>query len=230
MRDLGTSIKTYTMDLNQAYNRLLFWVNKYQSAWFPPPELDDLTDFGQLTHYKKCFIKYGTGQRLDDALAPFKVKVPFVTDANGFLTVPDNYMDLIDIQPIVNGNPVTCPVINEDEITNRINSQVNPLSTSAPIAEIVQDWNYQLYPKVLQSGTLSYFMRPPKPFYSYTVVSGRVIVYSASASTQLLWGDDEVNPMLLTVLETMGINLSAADLVQWADGKQQQDMLSVMKQ
>ena len=218
------------MDLTVSYNHLLFWINKYQGAWYPPPELDDLTDFGQLAHYKKCFVKYGTGQRLDDALAPFKVKIPFVTSSTGLLTVPSNYMDLIDIQPVVSGNVVTCPVINENEITNRINSQVNPLSTSAPIAEIVQDWNYQLYPKVQQSGTLTYFMRPPKPFYSYTVVSGRVIIYNALASTQLLWGDDEVRPMLLTVLETLGINLSAADLVQWADMKDQQNMLSVIKQ
>ena len=208
----------------------MFWINKAQGAFYTPPELDDLVDFGQLAHYKKCFVKYGTGQRLDDALAPFKVKVPFVTDANGLLTVPSNYMDLIDIQPVVSGNVVTCPVINEDEITNRINSQVNPISTSAPIAEIVQDWNYQLYPKVLQSGTLTYFMRPPKPFYSYTVVSGRVIVYNAGASTQLLWGDDEIRPLLITTLETIGINLSAADLVQWADMKDQQNMLSVIKQ
>jgi hypothetical protein len=139
-------------------------------------------------------------------------------------------MDLIDIECIVSGNTVTCPVINEDERTNRVNSQVNPLSTTAPIAEIVTNWNYQLYPQVQQSGTISYFIRPPKPYYSFTVVSGRVIVYNAGASTQLLWSDDEVRPLLITTLETIGINLSAADLVQWADMKDQQNMLSTLKQ
>jgi len=218
------------LDLNQAYDQLLFWTNKYQGAWYPPPELDDIVDFGQLAHYKKCFVKYGTGQRLTDALAPFKVKAPFVTNSTGLLTTPSNYMDLIEIECLVNGNTVTCPVINEDERTNRVNSQVNPLSISAPIAEITTNWNYLLYPQVQQSGTISYFIRPPKPYYNYTVVSGRVIVYNALASTQLLWADDEIRPMILTVLETIGINLSAADLVQWSDMKQQQDMLSVMKQ
>lgn len=218
------------MDLNLAYNQLLFWINKIQGAWYPPQNLDDLVDIGQLVHYKQCFVKYGTGQRLTDALAPLKVKAPFITDSNGLLTVPDDYMDLIDIEPVINGITVTCPVVNEDERTNRVNSQVNPLSTTAPIAEIVTDWNYQLYPKVQQSGTISYFKRPPKPFYSYTVVSGRVIVYNAANSTQLIWGDDEVRPMLLTVLETMGINLSAPDLTQWANMKEQQNLLTVMKQ
>lgn len=218
------------MDLNQSYNQLLFWINKYQGAWFPPPELDDIVDFGQLAHYKKLFVKYGTGQRLDDALAPLKVKAPFTTDANGKLTMPSNYMDLIDIECSINGGVVTCPSVNADERTNRVNSQVIPLSTSSPFAELIQNWNFQLYPKVQQTGTISFFIRPPKPFYSYTVVSGRVIVYNAVKSTQLVWGDDEVRPMLLTVLETLGINLSAADLVQWAGMKDQENFLSVVKQ
>jgi hypothetical protein len=191
--------------------------------------LDILTDKGQLSYYKECFIKYGTGQRLTDALAPFKVVAPFTTNSTGLLSVPDNYMDLIDIIPIVGGKRVTCPIINEDEITNRLNSQVIPNSTSKPFAEVTANWDYQLYPQVQQSGLLSYFMRPPKPFFKYTTVSQRVIVYDAVNSTQLLWGDDEIYPCLIHVLETMGINLDDNDLVLWSNNKTKENLLSVVK-
>lgn len=217
------------MDLKQAYNQLLFWINKITGAWYPPPVLDEKVDMGQLSYYKNCFIKYGTGQRLDDALAPFKKTIPFTTDANGLLTSPADYMDLIDIIPIVNGNRVTCAGINEDEITGRVNSQLIPNTINRPFAEEVTDWNYQLYPKVQQSGLFSYFSRPVKPFFKYTTVSGRVIVYDQAGSTQLQWGDDEITPLLLATLESMGINLNDQQILEFAETKIRQDLLSTMK-
>lgn len=220
------------MDLNDVYNQLLFWVNKYKGGWFPPEELDGIVDFGQLAYYKDCFIKYGTGQRLTDALAPFKTTYnfdPIVNqNPNGLIATPDNYMDLIDCYVIINGNRVAVPILNEDEIDFRTNSQVLPMA-QYPFGELVANWNIQLYPQVPATGAISYFFRPPKPFYSYTVVSGRVIVYNASLSTQLLWGDDEIQSLIIKTLETIGINLTAADLTQWAGQKDQQNLLSVMK-
>lgn len=217
------------MDLKEAYNFLQFFINQKQGGWYSPEELDSITDKGQLRYYKNCFIKYGTGQRLNDALAPFKKNVAFTTDGNGLLSSPSDYMDLIDIQPYVNGKPVPCPVLNDDERTNRINSQVIPLSISAPFAEEVANWDYQLYPKTTQSGFFAYFMRPPAPVFVYTTVSGRVIVYNQGVSTQLLWGDDEIESVLLCTLESVGINLSEADILQWAAAKNDQNLMSTMK-
>lgn len=217
------------MDLQDAYNQLLFWVNLKQGGWFPPEELDAIVDKAQLSYYKDCFIKYGTGQRLTDALAPFKKAPPFTTDANGLLNTPADYMDLIDIIPSVSGVTVTCPVVNEDEITNRRKSQIIPNTTSFPFAEIVNNWDYQLYPKQVQSGVFSYFSRPPAPKFVYTVISGRVIVYNQVASTQLLWGDDEIQSVLIWTLQSIGINMSEQDITQFAELKSQQNLLSTMK-
>lgn len=217
------------MDLKEAYDRLNFWINKKQGAFFTYAELDSTVDGGQLTYYKNCFIKYGTGQRLNDALAPFKKKVPFTTDTNGLLTVPDDYMDLIDIQPIVNGKPVVCPEVNDDERTGRQNSQLIPNTISRPFCEEVEGWNYQLYPKVQQTGTLTYFSRPPAPKFVYTTVSGRVIVYDAVGSTQLLWGDDEIYPVLIFSLQSIGIDMSEQDIQAFAETKATQDLTTNIK-
>jgi len=213
------------LDLQVSLNLLNFYINKAQGAWYPPEELCAIADNGQLRYYKNCFIKHGTGQRLNDALAPFKKKVPFTTDANGLLSVPNDYMDLIDISP---NNALTCPVLNDDELAMRKKSQVIPMSLNRPFAEEVEDWDYQLYPQVVQSGILTYFSRPPVPVFVYTIVSGRVIVYNQGASTQLLWGDDEIDSVLLAALETIGINLGEADILQWSMAKNAQNMLIKM--
>lgn len=214
------------MDLQVAYNQLLFWVNLKQGGWYPPEELDAIVDKGQLSYYKDCFIKYGTGQRLNDALAPFKKPYSFTTDSAGLLTVPDDYMDLISILP---DGALNCPVVNDDEIAYRKKSQVIPMSLTRPFAEETKDWDYQLYPKVQQTGILTYFSRPVPPFFKYTTVSGRVIVYDQAGSTQLAWGDDEVQPLLIWTLQSIGINLSENDVSQFAELKTQQNLMSTMK-
>ncbi len=208
--------QTVSLDLQIFYNDLNFFINKFQGAWYAYPELDGITDLGQLRYYKNCFTKYGTGQRLNDALAPFKKKIPFTTDANGLLTSPDDYMDLIDILP---SGALSCPVVNDDEIAFRKKSQVIPPSLFRPFAEEIKDWNYQLYPQQVQSGIFTYFSRPVPPVFVYTVISGRVTVYDKDASTQLLWGDDEMESVLIATLESIGINLSEADLLQWSMAK-----------
>lgn len=214
------------MDLKVSYNQLLFWVNLKQGLWYSPEELDAIVHQGQLSYYKDCFIKYGTSQRLNDALAPFKRKPTFTTDANGLLTVPDDYMDLISIRP--NG-ALNCPVLNDDEIAYRLKSQVIPLSLNRPFAEEVQDWNYQLYPQQVQSGVLTYFSAPQPPVFKYTTVGGRVIVYDQAGSTQLVWGDDEIQPLLIWTLRSIGINMGEKDISEFADTLNKEDLLSTIK-
>lgn len=217
------------MDLQVAYNQLLFWINKFQGSFYSPEELDAIVDMGQMSYYKDCFVKYGTGQRLTDALANFKKKPTFTTNSSGLLSTPVDYMNLIDIIPMVGIQPVECPVLNEDEITYRRKSQVIPNTTSNPFAEIVAGWDYQLYPMVAQSGVFSYFSRPPKPFFKYTIVSGRVIVYDQAGSTQLGWPDDEIQPLLIWTLQSIGINLDDQEVSQFAELKTQQNLTSPIK-
>lgn len=217
------------MDLKVAYNILLFWLNKYLGSFFTFEELDSMVDAGQLSYYKDCFIKYGTGQRLNDALSPFKKRIVFTTDTNGFYQSPEDYMDLIYINPVVNLIPVTCPIVNDDEIVGRLNSQVIPCTPNSPFAEMNTDWNFIIYPNQQYSGTFSYFKRPPSPKFVYTTVSGRIIVYDQNASTQLEWGADEIQPILIATLQSIGVNLSEADILQFAEGARQQDLLSTVK-
>jgi hypothetical protein len=86
----------------------------------------------------------------------------------------------------------------------------------------------QLYPKTNNyTGTVSYMRKPIKPVYGYTVVGGRTIEYDPATSTQLEWRESDVNMVLLKALSSIGINLSDAEVSQFAEVKSQQNYQGV---
>lgn len=227
------------MDLQVAYNYLNFWINKAQGKFYSPPELDLLTDRGQQSLYDDYYPQYGTSERMRDALAPFKTKkqITLIDNPGGFVTYPDDVpgdlnglQDILDFEGLVTDannitRPATCPFLNEDERTQRINSQIIPLSPSNPFAETM-DTGFQLYPKQPQLGTLTYLRRPKAPFFAYSTVRGRVLVYNQAGSTQLEWFDKDQNAVLIKALSSIGINTSEKDIQQFAETKDQQNINS----
>lgn len=226
------------MDLNEAYKLLNFYINKAQGAWYEPAELDRLVDRAQNSLFKTYYDKYATSQVLDDALAPFKVDFSFTnisTTPNGLINTPDNYLDLLGLYTLVTyPDNVTrkraVEIINEEELALRLNSQVVPVTIYDPIGLIKKDWDIQLYPQQPQAGIMHYLKSPEAPYFAYSLVSGRVIVYDQANSTQLEWSEKDTESILLIALEGLGINLSEADVLQWASLKNQLNFTSVMKQ
>lgn len=224
------------MDLNEAYTLLNFYINKEQGGWYPPEELTRIVDRAQRTLYNTYYTKYATSQRLDDALAPFKVDYQFtlITTPNGIITTPGDYLDLLSVYTVVTGSdnvsrkrPVE--IVNEEELVNRLNSQVVPVTVNDPIGLIKENWNVQLYPAQPMAGMMMYLRAPVAPYFSYSLVSGRVIVYDPMTSVQLEWSDKDIETILLIALNGLGINLSEADVLQWSELKTQQNFTSVIK-
>lgn len=222
------------MDLEAAYDLLNFWINKHQGSFYEPAQLDLLTDRGQMSLYADYQPKYGTSDRINTSLSPFKAIYTYTngTSVNGAVQIPltgdDAFVDFIDIQGIIldqNNMQRTLPIPfpNDDERTDRINSQIIPLTTNNPFGEWIGKGKIQLWPKVPQAGIVTYFRRPKAPFFSYTVVSGRVIVYNANLSTQLEWLERDQNAVLIKALESIGINISEQDIQQFAEMKAQQN-------
>jgi len=139
-----------------------------------------------------------------------------------------NYLDLLDISIQVNGGYYAVKMINEDELSNRLNSQIDPVANATPVGEMIQLRKIQFYPKVnTYTGTVSYMRKPLKPVYGYTVTGGRTIVYDPATSTQLEWRESDINMVLLKALSSIGINLSDAEVSQFAELKSQQNYQGV---
>ena len=142
------------------------------------------------------------------------------------------YLDMLDMEIVFtqNGRETYYPVkmTNEDERSNKLNSQIDPPLPTAPLGEIVAPRTVRLYPANNNYiGSISYMRRPKKPVYGYSIVGGRNIVYDPINSVQLEWRDTDINMILVKALLSVGINLSDAEVSQFAEMKSQQNYQGV---
>lgn len=220
------------MTLDVAYSYLNFEVNKVFGTYYTPPEMDLIVDRAQMSLFNDYYDEFGTSQRLNDSLAPFKRSFQFtnISSPTGLIEMPAEYQHLLSIYTIIQntttGQPQNRPVplLNEDERIARDNSQIYPPSLTDPYGLIVQDWDVQLYPAVPQAGVVYYLTRPVAPHYVYSVVSGRVVVYDPINSVQLAWADKDIASILIKALSIVGINLREQDVIQYAEMKSGQNL------
>jgi hypothetical protein len=222
------------VDLNDLYTFLNFLINKFLGGYYSPEQMDLLVDRAQMVVYETYYREYGKSQRLNDGMAPFKRTFAFTPSTNpgGLVDPPDDYYNLLSVIPTVFDairqapKDLPCPVVNEDEIPAMENSQIIPNDTNNPFCVVMQNWTIQLYPKIPQAGTVFYLCRPQTPKYVYSVVSGRVVVYDAAASSQLQWADKDVGAIIIVAMNFLGVNLREADITGWADNKEQRMMFT----
>lgn len=143
------------------------------------------------------------------------------------------YLNLLDAtieytNQIGNTGYYSVKMTNEDELADKLNSQINPPSETAPVGIMSRRKFIQLYPiNTAYSGFVNYMRRPKKPVYGYTIVGGRNIVYNPSQSVQLEWKDTDINFILLKALSSIGINLSDQEASQFAEMKSQENYQGV---
>lgn len=211
------------------YQMLNFWVNKSTGAYYTPQEAASKIDDAQISVYEDLQPKYATSQRIKDALAPFKDRYDFLpaNTISGVIVVPSNrsFLNLLDVQisyQISNTTVYYQPkMLNEDERSFVLNSQIDPVTITSPAAEVIAPRYIKLYPTPAAlngyTGTVTFFRRPVTPVIGYTTVSGRVLVYDPNTSTQLEWPENWINVIMIKCLKTIGINISEGDIMQWAE-------------
>lgn len=220
------------MNIDDVFTEVNFYINKYTGGWFTIPELENCVDIGQMALYSDLKPKYATSQLVKDALSPFRQVYNFTTLVSGYVIITDTtYLDLLDLQIYfqLSNRRIYYPVkmYNEDERADRLNSQLDPVTATSPIGEQTAPRTFRLYPASAYNGNVTYLRRPIKPVYGYTTVSGRVIVYNPSTSTQLEWRDTEIQELIIKSLQPLGINLSAQDIAQFAEAKSQGNYMNV---
>lgn len=212
--------------------------DKQQQIFFSPPEKDNALDRAQMWWFMELYgnprqyqpsryapsISYGVSQKINDSLSTFKKIASFTSAADGLITLPVDYVHLLALNTnevsAEAGRTVYRPVqiLNEDELVERLESQLCPVSVSDPIGIINSTLKIQLFPQVTQVGKLYYLRKPVAPVYGYTQ-TGRVITYDPLTSTQLEWDDPNVNQIMIKALEFLGMNMGETELVQMMDAK-----------
>jgi hypothetical protein len=220
------------LNLQDVFNELNFYINKFTGSYYTIPELENITDIGQMGVYSDHKPKYAVSQLSKEILSPFRNTYNFTTQVSGYVIVPDaTYLDLLDLQiyfQISNREVYYQPMaINEDTRADKLNSQEDPVTITSPAMEQTAPRTFRLYPTGTYNGNVTYLRRPIKPVFGYSIISGRVIVYNPNTSTQLEWRDTEIPLIIIKALEAAGINLRAEDVSAFAAAKSQGNYVNV---
>lgn len=226
------------MNINDVHKTVLYFLNKEQNGFVTPEEIDLVLDKAQMVLFNQYHTNpkapfnpdarsFGDSQRLDDALSAFKSKYTFTTNLtpSGVITLPNDYIHLISLFTTQYNNTLqrnvysAVKVLNEEELIDRLESQVLPVTPDEPIAIMNSQNRIQLFPESPATGGVYYFKRPAVPVFGYTQ-SGRTITYNAGTSTQLEWRDTDIMNIIVIALSYYGLNMTNADIVQFANVKE----------
>lgn len=168
---------------------------------------------------------YATSIEAKEALSPFREKYDYTTNSVGQITLSSgqNFVRLLAMDVMVN-DPDTAsgfnpdrryPVefVNEDELSDRLNSQNKQPTATAPIADTLGVGWYNLYPETVHAGTIYFLTKPDTPVFGYTQI-GRAITYSPILSTQLQWTEPYLNKVIFLALKYLGCNLDNEKLIK----------------
>lgn len=221
------------MDLKDFHDTVRFFVNKEQGGWLTPEEIDTITDRAQMAWFTACLPIYGKNQKSTDPLAPFSTYSDFTTPNTGIITLPTDdsddprYESLLSVSVSYFDGTRTrykpVKMLSEDEITERLDSQILEPTTTDPVGIETVPGTIQLYPKVSLTGYAYYLRRPKKPKYAYTK-SGRTVTYDKAGSTQLEWPETSINKILMKTINMFGVNLSDELILQYSELKNSQDI------
>ncbi len=228
------------MNIDEFHDRILFLLNKEQTSWATPEEIDNALHLGQIDLFWFYAPLYGKDETAKKACDPFKVKW-MITNSNsiaGLITLPD--LDPATGKPtyttfahLLSGsivsydntiNPVTgqpygtrrwpLEFVNDDEVDDRLMSQLKPVTIDRPIATTEGGGVIQLYPQVPNVGFITYLAMPMAPVYGYEP-NGRDPEYDPNTSTQLEWNPSFDVQLISKALVYLGINMDMDKLVQY---------------
>jgi hypothetical protein len=238
------------MNIKEAVDYLNFWIRKERGAFYTIEESVNLIDIAQKAYFNDIMPRYATSQIVKDTLQPFKETQQFdpTTTTNGRITINNvDYYDLLDctITYTQDGRDqfYSIKMTNEDELADKLNSQINPPIPTAPVGQMFTtrlnsstfhqyvQYQIQLYPRQdIYTGFIYYMRKPVKPVYAYTTtppIGGRIINYDPLKSVQLEWRDNDITTILLKALASIGINMSDQEISQFAELKNQQNYQGV---
>jgi|TARA_R110000744_G_C19362510_1_gene561561 hypothetical protein len=222
-------------------------------------------------------IAYGQTQKISDDLRFFKRREQFTSTSAGIIEFTNltEYLHLLGVYVVgtLNNTPSNTyvvtdgtvaysagtssrtfakpvKVVSEDQLADRLVSQVSAPSTTSPIGILGDSGNkIQLFPEVEHSGYIMYLSKPIKPLFSH-VVDGRKIVHNSTSSAatftagstltlpdgtivnagatytlpgsiELNWAEDCVNDIINKALSSLGVHLEDQNVTQYTEVKNQ---------
>ena len=135
------------MNIKESVDYLNFWIKKERGSFYTIEETVQLIDRAQIGLYNDIIQRYATSQIVKDTLEPFKNKYYFTpsTTRSGLIIINDtDYFNLLnctinytDTSYMSNSRTsyYGLKLTNEDELGDRLNSQINVPTIHMPVAQ-----------------------------------------------------------------------------------------------
>lgn len=201
--------------------------------FWPRQDIDSALHAASLWHYNLYYRRYfAKDQEAIDALSPFKKKHTF-TEQNtpkGLIDLSDektNYSHLLSLYSVPYNNqrqqvvPQQINIYNEDELAQRLKSQMEPVTKDSPIATEPGLGLIQLHPEVPNTGYVHYLKNPQVPKFEASY-DDRKEEYNKNNSVQMEWSDNYILPIIMRALQLLGVNIQSERLQQYTELKDQQ--------
>ena len=215
------------MDLKEVHDRVTDQLDKELVGYVSHEEIDLALDRAQMAEFFDLFgnyqeyapgrpqarKSYGVTSIVKSGLAPF-VKPYDVVFTASEASLPSG-IEVITSAETAGGT--TVDIINENQVTERLRSQIVAPSTSKPV--LYQADKLYLLPDD-QDVTIKVWglTRPSKPVFSYTL-SGRTLTYSSGTSTQLEWKDIETERIINRAVSLLATKIQDQGNTQYAEMK-----------
>lgn len=169
-------------------------------------------------------IAYEVTQKITDDMRVFKKLITLPIDKFGKSAYPVDYVHLSSVRYRLikasgDEKEVEVDVIPDDKLGGRLSSDIVNPSKKYPICTLY-DTYMQFYPKNLAGVKFTYLRQPTVPKWAFTFVDGREI-YDPDNSVDFDFPDTVHNSISIKILSYLGINLREAEIVQYAEAKDQ---------
>lgn len=213
------------MQIDEIHSWINFITNKKLGTYFTPPENDAALHRGQLDEFMHLKGEYADSIEIQNSLQPFKAKFTFTapTSAGGTIAIPTDLEYLLAVQVNVSIGISQIKykgvkILSEDELADRLNSQLRPVTALDPVGILDPGNNLQLFPEQTYAGYIRYLKTPIAPVFGFTQV-GRVITYDPLLSTQMLWDNTSLKNIMLRALQYLGVSVDDSEMVQYTEQK-----------
>lgn len=228
------------MGINEVHDYIQFFLKKENGGYVSHEEIDKALDMASMNKFTELFgnpkqyqpgrpvpsVSYGVTSRIHDDLRRFKVKsvLGVGSTANGVVSLPSDFLHMITLiltyADNVNGQQYApVKIINENEIAQRLDSQILKPTADRPIC-VIGSSSIQVYPSVAFAGEFNYLRRPAKPKFNYTI-SGRQQVYNPTGSQDLEWPDDCTADIINKALVILGARVNDETVMSVSQAKDQ---------
>ena len=216
------------MRIDEVHRLILLGVNKTQTGYLSPPEIDDFFNRAQRAEFADLLGIPGTQdqkgyarvRKIHRDLAPFRVSAISDSDTGGLVSTPTELEYLIAVMAKDN-TPID--ICTESQLAYRLTSNLIPINASFPAAEET-DTGFQIYPKEQYTDVKYWYLATPTNVEYVHTVAGRTIIYDDAASTHPQWKGAALERVINRAIELAGEYLQSQYTAEKSAAKTQRGL------